>query len=66
MKKSSCLIFFYLAPPTIIDTSSGDTTIKEGHQLRLQCMAEGRPLPKIEWKREDGQPIRAQQNGKEN
>ena len=27
-------------------------------------MAEGRPLPKIEWKREDGQPIRAQQNGK--
>ena len=27
-------------------------------------MAEGRPLPKIEWQREDGQPIRAQQNGK--
>ena len=29
-------------------------------------MAEGRPLPEIEWKREDGQPIRAQQNGKKN
>ena len=32
--------------------------VKEGHSIFLYCTAEGHPTPKIEWKREDGKPIR--------
>ena len=38
-------------------------TVTEGYPITLTCKAKGHPTPIIEWKREDGRPIRAQGNG---
>lgn len=54
-----------LAPPEIDDDhSSDDITVTEGYPITLTCRARGHPTPVIEWKREDGRPIRAHGNGK--
>ena len=45
-------------PPDIIDKeTSKDTTVKEGQDVTLSCIASGHPKPNIKWIREDGKPF---------
>ena len=54
----------FLAPPEIDDDhSSDDIIVTEGYPITLTCRARGHPTPVIEWKREDGRPVRAQGSG---
>ncbi|KAJ8714598.1 hypothetical protein PYW07_002823 [Mythimna separata] len=47
-----------LVPPNIVDEgTSGDLISREGQDVSLSCRAEGRPLPRILWRREDGANI---------
>lgn len=49
---------FFLVPPNIVDEgTSGDLVSREGQDVSLSCKAEGRPLPRILWRREDGANI---------
>ncbi|KAK6617508.1 hypothetical protein RUM44_005096 [Polyplax serrata] len=42
-------------PPDIIDEeTSSDVTVREGENATLVCRAKGHPVPRIIWKREDG------------
>ncbi|KAK6644449.1 hypothetical protein RUM43_000716 [Polyplax serrata] len=44
-----------LVPPDIIDEeTSSDVTVREGENATLVCRAKGHPVPRIIWKREDG------------
>lgn len=53
-----CFYFFFLVPPDIKDEETvSDITVKEGENATLACKAKGNPLPRITWKREDGQKI---------
>lgn len=45
-------------PPDILDEeSSSDVTIKEGENASLYCNANGHPVPRITWRRNDGAPF---------
>ena len=45
-------------PPDIVDESStSDVTVKEGDNVTLACKAKGKPVPRIAWRREDGERI---------
>lgn len=53
-KKSNFFSFFVLVPPNIIDEgTSGDVVVREGHDASISCKADGRPPPRITWRRED-------------
>jgi len=48
----------FIVPPDIKDDETvSDITVKEGENATLACKAKGNPLPRITWKREDGQKI---------
>lgn len=50
--------FSSTVPPNIVDEgTSGDLVSREGQDVSLSCRAEGRPLPRILWRREDGANI---------
>jgi len=50
--------FFFIVPPDIKDEETiSDITVNEGENATLACKAKGNPLPRITWKREDGQKI---------
>lgn len=53
------LVFFpTTVPPDISDAeSSSDLTINEGQNALLYCTANGHPMPRITWRRDDGSPI---------
>ena len=40
-------------PPKITNISRSSETIIEGGSITLYCLAEGQPVPKILWKREN-------------
>lgn len=49
---------FGLVPPDIIDDgTSSDVTVHEGDNVTLVCKARGHPVPKIVWRREDGENL---------
>ncbi|KAG1655512.1 Lachesin [Nymphon striatum] len=49
---------FILVPPDIIEEStSSDLSIREDTDLNLHCHANGFPIPKVSWQREDGRKI---------
>lgn len=53
-----CIVLYIIVPPDIKDEETvSDITVKEGENATLACKAKGNPLPKITWKREDGQKI---------
>lgn len=57
LKQSGCIQLQY--PPDISDEeSSTDTTIHEGRDVILRCTARGNPIPRIFWRRDDGNAIR--------
>lgn len=57
LKQSGCIQLHY--PPDISDeNSSTDTTILEGRNATLHCLAKGNPTPRIFWRRDDGNAIR--------
>ncbi|KAG8231063.1 hypothetical protein J437_LFUL010688, partial [Ladona fulva] len=39
------------------DDTSADLSVQEGDNATLSCKATGHPLPRITWKREDGEAI---------
>ncbi|XP_074034828.1 lachesin [Leptinotarsa decemlineata] len=54
--QKGCLDVF--VPPDILnENTSGDMSISEGENTTLSCIAAGHPTPRINWRREDGQPI---------
>lgn len=60
-------IFLFLVPPDINDEETvSDITVNEGENATLVCKAKGNPLPKIMWKREDGQKIATRNKLKKN
>lgn len=51
--KSTAAIHVLQPPITHILPNSGELTITEGHELKLECFAEGFPLPIVQWERSD-------------
>ncbi|XP_014252970.1 lachesin-like isoform X2 [Cimex lectularius] len=48
-----------VVPPNILDNEStpSSVAVRENQNVSLVCKADGLPLPKLSWRREDGQPI---------
>lgn len=45
-------------PPDITDDgTSSDVTVQEGDNATLICRARGHPMPRILWRREDGEHL---------
>nr|XP_022903955.1 lachesin-like isoform X1 [Onthophagus taurus] len=55
----------YVSPDIVDQDTSGDLSIAEGDNATLWCKATGHPLPKVTWRREDGQPILLRQPNRE-
>lgn len=51
--------FIFAVPPNIIDSEStpSSVAVRENQNINISCKAEGFPIPKIIWRREDGQAI---------
>ncbi|KAG1655517.1 Lachesin [Nymphon striatum] len=56
--KSYTIYLDTVVPPDIIEEStSSDLSIREDTDLNLHCHANGFPIPKVSWQREDGRKI---------
>ncbi|EFX72992.1 hypothetical protein DAPPUDRAFT_253828 [Daphnia pulex] len=64
MKQVGCIRV--QVPPNIVDESTSDVSVNEFDNVTLVCKATGKPVPRIVWRREDGQnnmiPINPQWN----
>ena len=51
-------------PPDIInEESSADIAVQEGEDAALTCRATGNPIPRVTWRREDGEEILLRKQG---
>lgn len=57
MKKQLGCITVQVPPDIVDDSSTSDVTVNEGDNVTLTCTATGKPIPRIVWRREDGQKI---------
>ena len=61
VEKNDTLISDLLIPPSITGGGTVEAlrpiVVAEGQHLRLRCAATGKPIPHVEWRREDGKPI---------
>jgi hypothetical protein len=57
LKQSGCMQLNY-SPDISDEESSADTTIHEGRDVTLRCTARGNPIPRIFWRRDDGNAIK--------
>ncbi|KAL0270862.1 UNVERIFIED_CONTAM: hypothetical protein PYX00_008133 [Menopon gallinae] len=56
--KVECTLRSVAVPPDIIDEeTSSDVTVREGENATLVCRAKGHPVPRITWRREDGEHL---------
>lgn len=60
--KINILLFWKIVtltvPPDIInEESSADIAVQEGEDASLTCRATGNPIPRVTWRREDGDVI---------
>jgi len=53
----SYLLLFIVPPDIINEESSADLAVQEGEDATLTCKATGNPLPRVIWRREDGEMI---------
>ena len=44
-------------PPNIVDDENNDVSVNEGDNVTLTCKATGKPVPRIVWRRDDGQNL---------
>lgn len=55
---------FETVPPDIInEDSSVDMAVQEGEDAALTCRATGNPMPRVTWKKEDGDSILIRKQG---
>ncbi|EEB18596.1 lachesin precursor, putative [Pediculus humanus corporis] len=54
MKKQLGCVDVHVPPDIIDEETSSDVTVREGENATLICRAKGHPVPRIIWKREDG------------
>lgn len=58
MDNFTCFVPLFPVPPDILDyPTSTDMIVREGSNVKLNCVAKGSPEPSITWKREGGEPI---------
>ncbi|XP_044735605.1 lachesin-like [Chrysoperla carnea] len=57
MKKQIGCLDVHVPPDIVYDDTSGDIAVSEGENATLWCHATGHPLPRITWRREDGEAI---------
>ncbi|CAH0553574.1 unnamed protein product [Brassicogethes aeneus] len=57
MKIQKGCLDVYVPPDIVNDDTSADLSVSEGENATLWCRATGHPIPRIAWRREDGQPI---------
>ncbi|XP_055694883.1 lachesin [Lutzomyia longipalpis] len=57
MKKQIGCIDVQVPPDIINEESSADIAVQEGEDASLTCRATGNPIPRVTWRREDGEMI---------
>ncbi|XP_075145607.1 dpr-interacting protein gamma [Haematobia irritans] len=57
MKKQVGCIDVQVPPDIINEESSSDLAVQEGEDATLVCKATGNPIPRVTWRREDGEMI---------
>lgn len=61
--KSLDFILFLVPPDIINEDSSVDMAVQEGEDAALTCRATGNPVPRVTWKKEDGDFILIRKQG---
>lgn len=56
----------FAVPPNILDIEStpSSVAVRENQHINMTCRAEGFPVPKIIWRREDGEAITVERKKK--
>ena len=51
--------YYFLVPPSVIDEDSSPSqlSVRENVKVSLICRGRGVPVPRVNWKREDGRPL---------
>lgn len=52
-----CTLSFPVPPEFVNEVVNRNISVAENANITLSCRATGNPMPKIKWRREDGQPI---------
>lgn len=65
MKKQLGCIDVHVSPDIIDEETSSDVTVREGENATLVCRAKGHPVPRITWRREDGEHLEIRSSPRE-